>query len=49
MHVSESENTYEIFISKDGTQYKWNKSQEFIVKLTEEELRLLKLKVNFPC
>lgn len=37
---------YEIFISQDGTQYMWDKSQEMIVNLSEEELQLIKLKVN---
>lgn len=46
MNIPKSKSDYEIFISKDGTQYKWNKSQEIIVKLTEEELLLLKFKVT---
>lgn len=37
---------YEIFVSADGTEYRWKKSQEIVVKLTDEEINLLKLKVN---
>lgn len=36
----------EIFVSAEGTEYRWKKSQEIVVKLTKEEINLLKLKVN---
>lgn len=39
-------NEYEVFISQDGTQYKWDRSQEAIVNLTKQELELLELKVR---
>lgn len=39
-------NNLEIFVSREGTQYKWDKSQEKVVNLTEEELRLLKFKTT---
>lgn len=39
-------NKYEVFVSAEGTEYRWKKSQEIVVKLTSEEINLLKLKVN---
>ena len=46
MNTPKSDSDYEIFISKDGTKYKWDKSQEIIVKLTKIEMLLLKYKVK---
>ena len=46
MNTPKSDSDYEIFVSKDGTKYKWNKSQEIIVKLTKEQKQLMKLKVT---
>ncbi|KJS46188.1 hypothetical protein [Desulfosporosinus sp. BICA1-9] len=37
---------YEVFVSAEGTEYRWKKSQEIVVKLTSKEINLLKLKVN---
>ncbi|MCC9021487.1 hypothetical protein [Bacillus nakamurai] len=36
----------EVFVSSENTQYIWQRNQETIVKLTEEELSLLKFKVK---
>jgi len=43
--MSESDNV-EIFFSRDGTQYKWDKSQDKVVNLTPEEMKLLRYKVT---
>jgi hypothetical protein len=37
---------FEIFVSQEGTQYKWDHSKETIVRLTDEEIRLLKARVS---
>ncbi|WP_233403600.1 hypothetical protein [Bacillus halotolerans] len=36
----------EVFVSSENTQYIWQRNQETIVNLTEEELSLLKFKVR---
>lgn len=36
----------EVFISMEGTKYKWNRFQETFVNLSDEEVKLLKLKVS---
>ncbi|MFT8928356.1 MAG: hypothetical protein ABF969_03345 [Sporolactobacillus sp.] len=36
----------EIFVSSDGTQYKWDRDNEYFVILTDTEIKLLKFKVQ---